>query len=64
MRPCDCFDGHSMKNLKEHGIGVGNVALELDPVIVKLTVGPCTVKLSQHHFKQIAEWYLEDQNGL
>jgi len=62
MKPCDCHDQHTaMTQLSEQGIGFSDVSLSVEPAVVILEIGPCRLKISQRHFKRLAEWYLEDQ---
>jgi hypothetical protein len=64
MRPCDCKDRHTaMTQLREQGIGFADVRLTLEPAVVELRIGPCTLRIPQRHFQRLAEWYLEDQEA-
>lgn len=62
MRPCDCKDWHTaITQLREQGIKFNDVGLFVEPAVVVLEVGSCTLRIPMRHFKRLAEWYLEDQ---
>jgi len=63
MRPCDCKDQYSVENeLNEAGIAFNDQSITVQPSIVILKIGACTIKIYQDTFKKFAEWYLEDQS--
>jgi len=64
MRPCDCKERYTaMTQLNEQGIRLADagIGLSVEPAVVILEVGSCTLKIPMRHFKRLAEWYLEDQ---
>ncbi len=61
MKPCDCKDQQDVKKLDHCGLSLNNESIEVCPNNVILTVGACTIKISQTRFKAFALWYLEDQ---
>ena len=61
-RPCDCRDLYTIeKELYVNGMSINenSITIKGGPVIIE--IGPCTVKIPFNHFKQFAEWFLEDQ---
>lgn len=63
MKPCDCKDAVDTKEkLSENGLQFNSDSIVVTPNFVTLKIGPCTVTLSMHRFKQFAEWYLTDQD--
>jgi hypothetical protein len=61
LRPCDCEDRETARLLNEQGIGTDTETITVLPAYVELRLGPTTIKISQHRFKQFAEWYLKPQ---
>ena len=63
MKPCDCHDEYTAKHMLDHqGLTINDKSIEVHPSIVKIRVGPATLKIPQNTFKRFAEWYLEDQD--
>lgn len=65
MKPCDCNSMHEAETkLREQGLSFGDSSIMLYPSSVILTIGSCTIKMPQSHFRRFAEWYFEDQSDL
>ncbi len=61
MRPCDCKDQVTAEKLNEQGIKFNDDELLLKPSVVILKMYNVTLRIPMHRFKQLAEWYLTDQ---
>jgi hypothetical protein len=51
-----------MTMLYEQGIKFGDMGLSIEPPVVILTSGSCTIRILMSHFERLAKWYLEDQD--
>jgi hypothetical protein len=63
MRPCDCQDMYSAKQLNEQGVSYNDNSLTLAPPAVVLKIDSCELRIPGSLFKRFAEWYLENQKG-
>jgi hypothetical protein len=63
MRPCDCQDRYSAKQLNEQGVSYNDNSLTLAPPAVVLKIDSCELRIPMCLFKRFAEWYLENQKG-
>lgn len=61
MKPCDCHDEVTAKQLREQGIGHNEWSIVVKPLSVIISNNTTKLKIPQRRFKQFAEWYLEDQ---
>ena len=62
MKPCDCRDQQDANKLREQGISFNENSLQVDPCIVILSRGGCSIRITQHAFEKLARWHLEEQN--
>jgi len=62
MKPCDCRDQQDADKLNEQGISFNENSLRIDPCVVILTRGHCSMRITQQAFEKLARWYLEEQN--
>jgi hypothetical protein len=62
LAPCDCPDMATAKLLNEQGISVGNTGILVEPGRVILKIDQAEIRMPMSIFKQIATWYLEEQN--
>lgn len=62
MKPCDCRDQQDADKLKEQGISFNENSILIDPCMVILSRGHCSMRITQHAFEEFARWYLDDQN--
>lgn len=61
LRPCDCHDRVTVRELNEQGVSFGFTDLTVAPPFVIFDMGYVTVKIPQSHFERFAKWYLEPQ---
>lgn len=62
MKPCDCRDSQDTDKLKEQSITFNENSIKVDPCVVILTRGGCSMRMTQRAFEKLARWYLEDQD--
>lgn len=63
MRPCDCKCGMDLHKPQEVGLSFNSDSIVVDPGCIILTLDNTTIRISQHRFKQFAEWYLAEQES-
>lgn len=61
MKPCDCRDLNDISKLKYQSIRHNNESITIRPNYIIISLGNCTIRISQRRFEQFASWYFEDQ---
>lgn len=61
MSPAECKDQEDVKKLNTVGYAVNDNMITVIPNYVELKIGHTTIKIPQRTFRQLAEWYLQDQ---
>jgi hypothetical protein len=61
LRPADCHDQVTANQLNEQGIAFNEDSLTVEPAVVVLKIGSCTLRIPQRKFQHFAEWYLQEQ---
>jgi hypothetical protein len=61
LKPCDCKDMATARQLNEQGIVHNDDSLFVEPNVVVMKIGSTTIRIPMSRFKMFAEWYLEEQ---
>ena len=61
LKPCDCKDMFSARQLNEQGIIINDDSIMVEPSVVVLTMGHTKIRIPMEKFKIFSEWYLKGQ---
>lgn len=61
LRPCDCLDMATARELNEQGVGHNEQSITIEPNVVVLRMEHTTIEIPMQRFKMFAEWYLAEQ---
>jgi hypothetical protein len=61
LSPANCKDQYTANQLNEQGIMINEDSLTVEPAVVVLRLGSCTLRIPQRKFEIFAKWYLEEQ---
>lgn len=62
MRPCDCVTVGDVRGLDTVGVFHNKEGIQInDGCSVTITIGACALTINKLRFRQMVDWYFEDQ---